>query len=59
VETKYTQQLKQLVYDYYNRSLSLETYRAQRNKVIDEMDIEFNGAEYKEERHSTIDQNQQ
>jgi hypothetical protein len=53
METKYTQQLKDIVYDYYNRSLSLEDYRAERSKIIDEMEMEFNDADYVVEHNVT------
>lgn len=42
-DTHYTTAIKNLFKDYYNRSLTVEEYRAQRKQLIDQMDKEFNG----------------
>lgn len=43
MEQQYSDEIKKLAQDYYNRSLSLEEYRRQRDKLIDQMDREYNG----------------
>jgi hypothetical protein len=43
MEQQYSDQIKKLSQDYYNRNLSLEEYRLQRDKLIDQMDREYNG----------------
>lgn len=49
MDTKYTQQIKDIVYEYYNRGISQAEYREQRSQIIDAMDKEFNGADYTEQ----------
>ena len=44
MEQQYSNEIKKLSQDYYNRNLSLEEYRLQRDKLIDQMDREYNGA---------------
>jgi len=43
MEQQYSDEIKKLSQDYYNRTLSLDEYRLQRDKLIDQMDREFNG----------------
>lgn len=45
VDTQHNAQLKQLVYEYYNRSISFADYRDQRTKILDRMDKQYNGAD--------------
>jgi len=44
MEKSFSDDIKKLSYDYYNRNLSFEDYRVQRDQLIDDMDREFNGA---------------
>ena len=44
MEKNFSDEIKKLSYDYYNRNLSFEDYRSQRDRLIDDMDREFNGA---------------
>jgi hypothetical protein len=43
MEKNFSDEIKKLSYDYYNRNLSFEDYRSQRDQLIDNMDREFNG----------------
>lgn len=44
VDTKYSAAVKNLFEEYYKRNFSMGEYRAQRRKIINQMDEEFNGA---------------
>ncbi len=43
-ETKYAAVIKNLFQEYYKRNISMGEYRAQRKRVLDQMDEEYNGA---------------
>lgn len=43
-ETQYAVLIKALFQEYYQRHISLAEYREQRNKIIREMDMRFNGS---------------
>jgi ubiquinone/menaquinone biosynthesis C-methylase UbiE len=43
MEQNFSDEIKKLSYDYYNRNLSFEEYRSLRDQLIDKMDREFNG----------------
>jgi|GEM_PF-6028076 len=42
-ETKYAVLIKNLFQEYYQRHISIAEYRERRNKIIREMDRDFNG----------------
>ncbi|HTF84081.1 MAG TPA: hypothetical protein VL987_05825 [Cellvibrio sp.] len=44
LETKYAAVIKNLFQEYYKRNISMGEYRAQRKRVLDQMDEEYNGA---------------
>lgn len=50
METKYATLIKDLFQEYYKRNLSMGEYRAQRRKLIDQMDQEYNGAKRMEQK---------
>ena len=43
LETKYTAVIKNLFQEYYKRNISMGEYRAQRKRILDQMDEEYNG----------------
>lgn len=45
MEKNYVDAIKQLVDQYYRHSISSSEYRLSRKRLIDQMDLEFNGAE--------------
>ncbi len=51
MEKMYVDAIKQLVEQHYKHTLSHSEYRLHRKRLIDQMDLEFNGAEitHKEE----------
>lgn len=56
-EMKYSTEIKNLFQEYYKRNLSMGEYRAQRNKIIDRMDDDYNGAMSLQEGSSNSDTN--
>lgn len=44
VETNYSFAIKNLFQEYYKRNISMGEYRAQRKKIIDQMDEAYNGS---------------
>lgn len=48
-DTHYSATIKNLFQEYYKRNLTMGEYRAQRKLLIDQMDMEFNGAKSMEE----------
>lgn len=44
METKYTLLIKNLFQEYYKRNISVEKYRSERKKIINDMDLEMNGS---------------
>lgn len=55
IETKYGAVVKNLFQEYYKRNISMGEYRAQRKKVIDQMDEEFNGIKSMEQQQPFAD----
>lgn len=47
---KYSEQLRQILDDYYHNQISLEDYRAQRKFVLDSIEHELAGADSDEDR---------
>jgi len=45
VEKNYVDAIKQLVDQYYKHAISSSEYRLSRKRLIDQMDLEFNGTE--------------
>lgn len=45
VEKNYVDAIKQLVDQYYHHTISFSEYRLSRKRLIDQMDLEFNGLE--------------
>jgi hypothetical protein len=43
LETKYAAVVKNLFQEYYKRNISMGEYRAQRKRILDQMDEEYNG----------------
>lgn len=43
LETKYAAVIKNLFQEYYKRNISMGEYRAQRKRILDQMDEEYNG----------------
>ena len=41
--TKYSQQLRQLVAEYYHQQMTVDAYRAQRKLILDEIEVQFVG----------------
>lgn len=48
LETKYAAVVKNLFQEYYKRNISMGEYRAQRKRILDQMDEEFNGVRNKD-----------
>lgn len=48
LETKYAAVVKNLFQEYYKRNVSMGEYRAQRKRILDQMDEEFNGVRNKD-----------
>jgi hypothetical protein len=46
MDTRFTAALRNLAQNYYQRHIAFAEYRAQRKKIIAEMDREFNGSAY-------------
>ena len=45
MEKNYVDAIKQLVDQHYKHAISSSEYRLSRKRLIDQMDLEFNGAE--------------
>lgn len=45
MEKNYVDTLKKLVDQYYKHEISISEYRANRRKLIGQMDLEFNGVD--------------
>ncbi|MCE3252724.1 MAG: hypothetical protein K0Q67_1744 [Cellvibrio sp.] len=45
MEKNYVDAIKQLVGQYYQHTITLSEYRLARKRLIDQMDLEFNGTE--------------
>lgn len=45
MEKNYVDAIKQLVDQYYRNTISSSEYRLSRKRLIDQMDVEFNGAD--------------
>ena len=45
MEKNYVDAIKQLVDQHYKHAISSSEYRLSRKQLIDQMDVEFNGAE--------------
>ena len=43
LETQYAAVIKNLFQEYYKRNISMGEYRAQRKRILDQMDEEYNG----------------
>ncbi len=41
--TSFSQMIRNLSYDFYNRTITSAEYRARRKKLLDEIDAEYNG----------------
>lgn len=46
MEQNFSDEIKKLSYDYYNRNLSFDEYRSLRDKLIDKMERDFNGVSH-------------
>ena len=55
METKYTAMVKNLFQEYYKRNISFGEYRLQRNKIIHEMDMEFNSFKDSQQENTNPD----
>lgn len=42
-EASYSLMLRNLSSDYYHQHISIDEYRIQRKKILDKLDMEFNG----------------
>lgn len=47
--TSFSQMIRNLSYDFYNRTITSAEYRARRKEILDEIDAEYN-------RHSSDDE---
>ena len=58
MEKNYVDTIKKLVDQYYKHDISSIEYRIKRKRLIDQMDLEFNGVELvnKQFVHTSIDQ---
>jgi hypothetical protein len=50
MEKNYSDMVKKLVARYYEHEISFDDYQASRKKLIDQMDVEFNGNEFSNKR---------
>lgn len=60
MEKNYVDAIKQLVDQHYKHTISTSEYRLSRKRLIDQMDLEFNGSELAnkgEFTQASIDQN--
>lgn len=55
LETKYAAVVKNLFQEYYKRNISMGEYRAQRKRILDQMDEEFNGVRIKDQSSNQMD----
>ena len=57
--TIYSQQLRQLVDEYYHQQMPLETYRAQRKLIFDQIESEYAASMHTSENQHTeqVEQN--
>lgn len=55
LETKYAAVIKNLFQEYYKRNISMGEYRAQRKRILDQMDEEFNGVRIKDQSSNQMD----
>lgn len=46
MEQDYAEAIKKLVRQYYEHEITLDAYRRERKRLIDHMDLEFNGNEF-------------
>ncbi len=46
MEQDYAEAIKKLVRQYYEHEITLDAYRRERKRLIDKMDLEFNGNEF-------------
>lgn len=46
MEQDYVEAIKKLVRQYYEHEITLDVYRRDRKRLIDQMDLEFNGHEF-------------
>lgn len=49
MEQNFSDEIKRLSYDYYNRNISFEQYRSLRDQLIDKMDADFNGTSHNDQ----------
>jgi len=52
--TTYSQQLRQLVDEYYHQQLPLETYRAQRKLILDQIESEYAASTHNDEGQKNL-----
>lgn len=57
--TTYSQQLRQLVDEYYHQQMPLETYRAQRKLIFDQIESEYAASTHSGENPQTPEQEEQ
>lgn len=50
MEKNYSEAIKTLANQYYEHEISFDGYQTSRKKLIDQMDIEFNGHEFNNKR---------
>ena len=55
LETKYAAVIKNLCQEYYKRNISMGEYRAQRKRILDQMDEEYNGTKNTEPNGNQAD----
>ena len=55
LETKYAAVIKNLFQEYYKRNISMGEYRAQRKRILDQMDEEYNGTKNTEANGNQAD----
>jgi hypothetical protein len=55
LETKYAAVIKNLFQEYYKRNISMGEYRAQRKRILDQMDEEYNGTKNAEPNSNQAD----
>ena len=54
-DTSYALLLRNLSSDYYHNHISFEDYRAQRNRILDEIDAELNADSQQQEAATETD----
>lgn len=57
--TTYSQQLRQLVDEYYHHQMPLETYRAQRKLIFDQIESEYAASTHNTEKQQIAEQDEQ